>query len=170
MDLEDPKRKKPDESSGIVTLEGDKAIWHNEDLVFATVDLRDAVIIGEYTTASGPWIEDWFLVLVTKDGQWHQVSCYAQGIETLTEYLSRKFNIQLHLGALVNSTSWKTVVVYPLHLNGKQLFELVPAENYNPPKNVIQKFLHYGLGLGKFNTTQEVVLSADVMKELQAIK
>lgn len=48
-------RQKPEQSPGRITLKGDNECWHNEDLVFATIDLSDVVVIGEQTNSNGPW-------------------------------------------------------------------------------------------------------------------
>lgn len=155
------RTQNPPEPSSIISLQGDKVIWHNEDLVFSTFNLLDVVAIGEYTTASGSWFDDWFLVFVKNDGSWNKVSYYANNIEELIEYLSSKFDPDLEVSVLAESTSWKSVVRYPVVLKGKQLFERVPSDCYNPPRNLLQKYLH-AFGIGKFDTSMKIALSEEV--------
>ena len=66
MRTQTASRKKPDQSLGMITLEGDKVIWHNDDLVFGTFSLADIAVIGERTNSNGPWFDDWFIDLSHK--------------------------------------------------------------------------------------------------------
>jgi hypothetical protein len=157
------KRQKPAEPSGVVTLEGDKVIWHNEDVVFATFSLSDVVAIGEYTNSNGPWFDDWFLVFVMKDESWSKISNYAENIDVLRAYLAQQLDPDLKAGYLFFSTSWNSMVNYPVSVKGRPLFELVPSDSYHPPRNIFQKLLH-SLGIGKFDPSMKIELAAEVRK------
>lgn len=158
-------RQQPEQSSGKVTIEGDKVIWHNEDLVFATFKLSDIVVIGEKTNSNGPWFDDWFLTFVAKDGNWFDVPWYADNIDELTKVLCNKFQSDLNLSYLTNSTTWNSVVRHPLNLKGHNLFVLTPSKDYKEPKTFFDKIL-FSVGLGNFDTTKDIHLTDEVKKEL----
>ena len=84
------------------------------------INIADTVAAGECTNDHGPGADDWFLVLVMRDGNWYWVSKYAKNIEVVSEYLGKKFQDDMVFGDLVGSTSWKSVVCYPLHLRGRR--------------------------------------------------
>jgi len=104
-----------DNSSGIVRLKDDKLFWDFDNKHIFEVDLDDIVVIGEYTNSDGPHFDDWFLTFVTKDGQWHSISWYADNIDEVTQHLSNRFHQNLSATHLANSTDWKSIVRYPLH-------------------------------------------------------
>jgi hypothetical protein len=160
------ERKMPDDhDSGTVTLEENWIIWHNTDLVFLQLDLNDVVVIGEYTNSNGPWFEDWFITFVTKDNKWSSIPIYANNIKELLELLAFRFDPSLKDCRLANSTSWKSIVRYPMELEGIELFQKVPSKNFKSPKNLFQKLL-FSLGLGNFNRSLKLELSQAVKIEV----
>lgn len=158
-------RQRPEQSSGIIAVEGDKVIWHNEDLVFATFNLSDIVIIGEKTNSNGPWFDDWFLTFVTKDGNCFDIPWYADNIDELTKILCDRFQPDLNVSYLTNSTKWNSIVRHPSSLKGNNLFVLTPIKTYKEPKTIFDKILS-SVGLGNFDTTKEISLTDEVKKEL----
>jgi hypothetical protein len=158
-------RQKPEQPSGIITIEGEMVVWHNIDLVFATFNLSDVVVIGEHTNSNGPWFDDWFINFVTKDGKWFSISWYADNIDELTKILCNRFQSGLDGSFLTGSTKWASVVRHPTHLENKPLFKLTPTENYKEPKTILDKML-YSFGLGNFDTTKELDLTDEVKNEL----
>lgn len=160
-------RQRPEVSSGIITIDHKKVTWHNEDLVFASFDLQDVVIIGETTNSNGPWFDDWFLTFVMKDGSWINISWYAENIEELTKILSEIFKSDFTKSCLINSTSWNSIVSHPSHLKGDALFVLVPSKNNKAPKSFFDKLLHL-IGFGNFSTAKDTHLTDKVKKELIA--
>lgn len=127
-------------SSGIVRLQGDTVFWDYNNKNILQIDLNDIAIIGEYTNSEGPYLDDWFLVFVTKDGQWQNIPWYANNIDELTQYLSNKFHQDLNVTYLANSIEWKSIVLYPTHLKEKALFTLTPSDTYKEPKTFLDKF------------------------------
>ena len=159
------RQSKKDNSSGIVRLTGDKVFWDFDNKNIFEVDINDIVVIGEYTNSDGPYFDDWFLTLVTKDGQWHSIPLYADNIDEVTQYLSDKFNQDLNATHLANSTEWKSIVRYPLHLEDTALFTLTPSDNYKKPKSFFDKMLS-SVGFGGFDTTQNISLTEEVKNEV----
>lgn len=164
-DPQTSSRQNPEHSSGIIAIEGDKIIWHNTDLVFATFNLSNIVVIGEYTNSNGPWFDDWFITFVTKDGKWFSIPWYADNIDELTKILCDKFQPDLNVSYLTNSTIWKSIVRHPANLKDKPLFVLTPSKNYKEPKTFFDKILS-SIGLGNFDTTKDISLTDEVMTGL----
>ena len=165
MKASQTSRKKPEQSSGAVTIQDDEVVWHNADLVFAIFNLSDVAVIGEHTNSSGPWFDDWFLDVVTKDGRWFSIPWYADNIEELTRILSDRFQQDLNTSFLTNSTTWASVIRYPGHLKSRPLFKVIPTKNFKAPKTVFDKML-FVLGMGRFDTTKTLALTEEVDKEL----
>ncbi len=60
-------------ADGVISYRIDGGGW--------TVNLQDVRLIGEYTTANGPLIDDYFFVFLTaKENGWHEASFYASGL------------------------------------------------------------------------------------------
>lgn len=152
-----------DITSGIIELNGDLVLWHNEDVVFLQFHISDIVVIGEYTNSNGPWFDDWYLTFVLKSGEWKSVPVYAGNIDQLIEELCKRFDPLLGERQLANSTHWKSVVSFPIHLRGKELFKLVPATTYQKPANLFQKLL-FSLGVTKPDASKKIVLREEVQR------
>ena len=112
-----------------------------------TVNLADVRLIGEYTTANGPCVDDYFFVFLTapEDG-WHQASFYAQGRDKFLSDLSVALGSPIQIG-LCNSADWETRILWPLTVAGEPLAETVP------------KPTRWGRVWDRINGTQDLVLS-----------
>jgi len=62
-----------DNTSGKVRLQDDQIFWDYDNKNILEIDINEIVVIGEYTNSDGPYFDDWFLTLVTKDGQWQSI-------------------------------------------------------------------------------------------------
>jgi hypothetical protein len=91
------------------------------------INVFDIKAIGEFTTADGPFIDDWFLTFITQT-DWIEIPMYTDG---MTEFLTDLGNLlNSNLSAkLTNSTDWKTRVMYPIDFKEKELYEI---ENIEP--------------------------------------
>lgn len=163
--LQTSSRQKPEQSSGIITIQHDEITWHSEDVVFVTFNLSNIIVIGEHTNSNGPWFEDWFLDFVSKDGTWFSIPWYAENIDAFTKLVSDKFQTDLSGSYLTGSTKWASIVRYPANLENKPLFKLMPSKKYKEPKTILDKLL-YSLGFGNFDTTQNITLTEEVKTEL----
>jgi hypothetical protein len=93
-----------------------------------SVNISDVRLIGEYTTANGPYIDDYFLVFVTAlEGGWHEASFYARGRDELLAALSKKLGAPIETG-LSNSAHFKTRIIWPEEWRGQNMLEVVPSE------------------------------------------
>ena len=92
--------------------------------------------MAEYTTNEGPYLDDYFLVFVTvEEGKafFSTSSFYAEGRDGVLASLQEKFGQPIQL-ELFNSTDWKSRVVWPLSMAGKQYFTFTEL----PPKKLIE--------------------------------
>ncbi|ANE51258.1 hypothetical protein [Flavisolibacter tropicus] len=133
--------------SGKVTCEGRRIEWHKIDGSIISIDLESVVVIGEYTTDNGPFTDDWFLVFVFKNGEWEEVSVYADGFQGVEQHLSDLFSLDFPKPFLANSTNWKSYVWFPQNLEGKELFVLTPPQRLQTAKNHSSKY-ESGTGAG----------------------
>ena len=153
--------------SGSVQINDPVITWSFNEKQLLQLDLSTIVVIGEYTTANGPWQDDWFIVFVDKTGSMCQIPMFVSGWQEMVKYLESKF--MCTLSSLVGSTEWASVVDHPHELKGKTLLQLQPAANYKPRRNFFQRLLH-GLGIGGFNTEQEVILTDEVKTFLDSLE
>ena len=93
-----------------------------------SVKISDIRLVGEYTTANGPYIDDYFLVFLTafEDG-WHEASFYARGRDEMLAAISRKLGAPIETG-LCDSAQYKTRIIWPEKWKGQDLLEVIPAE------------------------------------------
>ncbi|MBL4587303.1 MAG: hypothetical protein JKX84_09655 [Flavobacteriales bacterium] len=120
--------------NGFIDLKDDKVIRTFRGEVLAEILVSEIKVIGEFTTADGPYIDDWFITIMTKD-HWYELPMYAIGMDEVLTELSRKLNAPLQT-KFVNSTEWKTRVMYPVKLEGKALYDWVDLE----PKSIWERF------------------------------
>jgi hypothetical protein len=66
--------------SGRVIMQGDVAEWHFRGEKIAEVNLNAVKLLGEFTTADGPWVDDWFLLFFVSETEAVQISMYAVGV------------------------------------------------------------------------------------------
>ncbi|MBC6113148.1 hypothetical protein ACFOG5_19600 [Pedobacter fastidiosus] len=85
-----------------------------------TIPVEEIKAIGEFTTAEGPFLDDWFITLITKN-RCYDISMNINGIDDLLINLEMVFRIKLSC-QLTNSTSWKTRIMYPEKLEEKELY------------------------------------------------
>ena len=94
--------------SGLVTFDGTIIAYTSEHYGSFSVSLADIAVVGEFTTDSGPFIDDWFLVFVPRSGrEWFEASMFANGIEQVREQLciALGFSFQVGLAASVRCAS-----------------------------------------------------------------
>ncbi len=98
-----------------------------------TLPIEALVLIAEYTTAEGPMVDDYFLIFVTVEtGKFFFATCsfYANSrdevLATLQKQLQSSFALDLSA-----STDWKSRVVWPSEIAGKEYFtvtEVIPQK------------------------------------------
>jgi len=97
------------------------------------------VLIGEYTTNQGPYVDDYFVEFVTVESGkpfFWKVSFYAEGLEQSFVVLEKKLGEQLLL-ELYASTEWQSRVVWPPAESGKPF--LRPAKSTSTFKAFMER-------------------------------
>ena len=96
------------------------------------------------TTNAGPWAEDYFLIFVEADHDKLYVaraSLYSNGIEEVLRGLGQRWNANIEL-QLLNSTEWKSRVLWPPELVGTEYFEFKEIE----PQTITNRLRKFVLG------------------------
>jgi hypothetical protein len=85
-------------------------------------------LVGEYTTANGPYIDDYFFVFLTAlEGGWHEASFYAQGRDEVLRSLSVALGAPIETG-LCNSAHYKTRIIWPSKWKDQERMEVLPRK------------------------------------------
>jgi len=91
-----------------------------------SVEIKDIVLVAEYTTDEGPYFDDYFLVFATKSCA-YQSTFYAEGLNTVIETLYERFSMPLRL-QLNGLTHWTSRVIWPAHLEGSNYFQFTDVK------------------------------------------
>jgi hypothetical protein len=83
----------------------------------------DIAVVGEYTTADGPSVDDYFFAFVRADGTVFEASFYAAGGNATLDALGAALGGKITAG-LCNSATWRSRVIWPQELENVPLFEL----------------------------------------------
>ena len=83
----------------------------------------DIAVVGEYTTAEGPFVDDYFFAFVRVDGVVFEASFYAAGGNATLDALGAALGGKITAG-LCNSATWRSRVIWPQALENVPLFEL----------------------------------------------
>ncbi len=113
------------------------------------------VLIAEYTTNEGPWLDDWFLVLWELVGSKLfkvEVPVDASTKKMVSELLSKKGD-HMTGAALVTSTDWRSRVIWPAFLKEARCLNLTPIPELGVVGWIKRKFVGPSLDL---NLTDEV--------------
>jgi len=127
------------EDADVVYLTGDDISWRLPSWRLPISKLR---VIGEYTTAEGPHIDDYYLVFVTNEpDHWHVASYYAQADDLFRQNLGVLLGGEIHFG-LNRSTEWKHRILWPKALEGYELFQEIPEAKAKNFWEQIRQFVH----------------------------
>ncbi len=99
-------------------------------------------LIGEYTTANGPVADDWFIVFMTSEKNWTQISHYTPGMLEMLQELGAHLEAEV-IGSLAYSTSWKTNIIWPQQVAGQEMWDAISEV----PTTLVGR-LKKALGLG----------------------
>ena len=102
-----------------------------------SIPLEEIIVIGEFTTENGPYLDDWFLTLITAK-TWCEIPIGTEGIDIFLNELGEKLKSELAL-QLINSTDWKTRIIWPLASQNKKLYDHKILE----PKTVFEKIKNF---------------------------
>jgi hypothetical protein len=151
--------------SGQVQWTDELIEWQKPDGSTVTINLKEVAVIGEYATDAGLVSDDWFFVFVYRSGNWESVSVYAEGVDGLTEHLSKKYGIDFTNYFLFNYTEWQSFVRFPKDMEGQKLFNFEPPQGYQSPTTFMQQVKSV-LGLGVYSKNWDVELTEAVSAKL----
>jgi len=123
---------------GSIKLDNSRIVWIRGGEEFAEIIISEIRVIGEFTNANGPHLDDWFLSIITTE-YWHEIPIDVVGIEQLLIDLGHKLNSSLKL-ELANSTEWKTRIMYPEEYLNKDLYNEVEVSPANFKQKVQKVF------------------------------
>jgi hypothetical protein len=144
------------ESGRVYINENNEIVWTLGADVLTKVKIDEVKVIGEYTTANGPFIDDWFYLYILGTNDIRQISAYAQGTEEVLKAIGEKLNTDLK-PRLVASTKWETNILWPNNLIGQKVYKEISTA----PTAFIEKVKNK-LGL----TDKEWDLTENVRKTL----
>ncbi len=123
-----------EKESGKVSLENNRLIWklHGKRIVDLPID--DVKLIGEFTTAMGPFVDDWFMVFYNDEFECFEISMYAEGIDKLMIEIGELLGFELP-GTLLSSTEWNSSILFPNKYRGENLWDIVRIK----PKSFFEK-------------------------------
>jgi hypothetical protein len=140
-------------TSGQIVLENETIVCSTPAETHWRLPIAEVRVIGEFTNQSGPSLDDYFFVFVTKETtDWHCASFYAEGREKFLHELGVKLGHKLKCG-LCNSTDFKSRVLWPPNLEGQPLFEFVPEK---PATNFLGKVRQKILPMTFNQLTEEI--------------
>jgi len=99
--------------------------WSSDGTLRWKAAVTDIVMMAEFTTDEGPYLDDYFLVFVTIENSkkyFATASFYADGSDEIIRQLAEQWTVDIEL-RLFNSTDWKSRVIWPPALAGKEYFE-----------------------------------------------
>jgi hypothetical protein len=141
----------------IVDVHNDIIQYGDPSKFVLAINADEIAVIAEYTTPNGPYFDDWSLAFITKDGKWSSIPLYSKHIDTLLEYLGKKFDSSLAQTCLANSTDWRSIIRFPRQLAGKEFFSI----SKSPDLSFFQRILA-SIGLGKYKRTVTMTLTLEV--------
>lgn len=118
----------PRQDSGKAYIKNQKIYWDFNDNNLLEVEIASICAIGEYTTVHALHRNEWFIVFVLQNGDNLQVSAYADGMQQVLTELSATFGTEIK-GKLAQETDFKSNVIFPSSLVGKELYELKVIES-----------------------------------------
>ena len=99
--------------------------------------VENAAVVGTYTTPNGPWMDDWFLVIVDRSGGTTEVSM--DQADDVIRALESHLGTPLALG-LNNSTDLASLVSYPPELEGRPMFRFTVRSGFRATFDMIRNF------------------------------
>lgn len=118
----------PRKDSGKAYIKNQRIYWDFNDSNLLEVEIASICAIGEYTTVHALHRNEWFIVFVLQNGDNLQVSAYADGMQQVLTELSATFGTDIN-GKLAQETDFKSNVIFPSNLVGKELYELKVIES-----------------------------------------
>lgn len=141
----------PDPKSGVLRLDGGMLKYDSPDYGQWKIPVTDIIAFGEYTTDNGPFIDDWFMVFVTKNLDWVEASNFCADCEEVRSKLAELWGQNSLHGKLWGSTDFASRVIWPAALAEQPLFVWTPR-----PQSLWQRIKSCGIAILDKNLTPSV--------------
>lgn len=89
----------------------------------SAIESDDILLLAEYTTADGPAADDYFLVVITRDGEVHETSIGGPETNDLLLKFSGALRSEFRLN-LYNRSDAASRVLYPPNVSERPLFRI----------------------------------------------
>ena len=142
---------KPNPKSGVLSIDGPTLSYASPDYGNWQISISEIIAFGEYTTDNGPYIDDWFMVFVTRDFNWVEASNYCAGANDIRTALAQRWGVESLYGKLWGHTDFASRVIWPTDLADQPLFKF--TERHQTTREKIQSF---DMGLIDKDLTQQV--------------
>jgi hypothetical protein len=93
-----------------------------EGTVLWSLPIKRLTVVGEYTTANGPYIDDYFYVFVPEALDWCEASFYSEERDDALKVLGNRLGHPIESG-LQTSADYASRVMWPPSLLGRPLFD-----------------------------------------------
>lgn len=113
----------PRNDAGRTYINNQKIYWDFNDNNLLEVEIASIFAIGEYTTVHALHRNEWFFVFILNKKESLQISAYALGMHEVLVELSEILGSEI-TGKLAMASDFKSNVIYPKQLAGKELYEL----------------------------------------------
>ena len=113
---------KPNPKSGVLSIDGPTLSYASPDYGNWQISISEIIAFGEYTTDNGPYIDDWFMVFVTRDFNWVEASNYCAGADDVRTALAQRWGVESLYGKLWGHTDFASRVIWPTELADQPLF------------------------------------------------
>lgn len=130
--------KKNTASSGKVWLMDGFIHYESQDYGACKVQVSTIKLVGEYTTDNGPGIDDWFLVLMTANDGWFEISMYAEGMQAMRNQVGQLLGADLDQD-LAHSTDFASRIMWPSALKDQPMFSFTEEK-----RTGWERILHFG--------------------------
>jgi len=142
---------------GHVELQDDKVVWTINGQPMYQIPVSDIKIIGEFTTSDGPFLDDWFLTIITHDA-WLEIPMYVTGMGQFINDLEKKLETSLNY-QLANSASWKTRIMFPDGAKDQELYDIIDIGS-KTFWNRVKKIFGLQISARKLSDTAQKILKS----------
>lgn len=112
---------------------------------------NERFVLAEYTTDSGPFLDDHFIVLVSSNKDFFEFSTKNKNIQDLIKQVEEKKNGEIKL-KLCNVTNFDSQIMYPEFLSGKSFYDFKKSK-----LSIFDYIKSFGIGNVDSKLSQEVL-------------
>lgn len=144
---------------GHIELREDKVLRTLGGQTTFSIPVTEIKVIGEFTTNNGPYLDDWFLTIITAT-DWYEIPLDVIGTYQLLTDLGQKLGTAMSF-QLTNSTEWKTRIMFPDNFKDKELYQIVSIA----PMTILEKAKKI-IGISK--TVREFSIETKMARDMKS--